>query len=217
MRVILGSSSPARLSTLRNAGIAAEVVVPDVDESVITGNSGLDMTARLATLKGENVLVKMRQSGLLASATPADPIIVFACDTMLEIEGRVHGKPGSAQAAVERWHRQRGRQGQLFTGHYVALLTGADQIRSDVRVAETVVTFADLNDSEIEAYAASGEPERVAGAFTIDRLGGAFITRVDGDPHNVVGISLPMIRQMVVDMGINWTELWTLDQPQRGE
>ncbi len=209
MRVILGSSSPARLTTLRNAGIAARVVSPEVDESLVQGNSGADVTARLAALKGQTVLIKLRADGLLASATSADPIIVLACDTMLEIEGHVHGKPGTAQAAVERWRRQRGRQGQLFTGHYVALITGPNQISSDVRVAETVVTFADLNDAEIEAYAASGEPQHVAGAFTIDGLGGAFITRIEGDPHNVVGISLPMVRQMIVDMGIEWPRLWT--------
>lgn len=208
MRVILGSSSPARLATLRNAGIAAQVVIPEVDESVVTGRSGADVTARLAALKGQTVLLKLRADGELAEASVDDPIIVLACDTMLEIEGRVHGKPGTTAAVIERWRHQRGRQGQLFTGHYVALISGSDEIRSDVRVAETVVTFADINDAEIAAYAASGEPQRVAGGFTIDAVGGAFITRIEGDPHNVVGISLPMIRQMIVDMGIAWPRLW---------
>lgn len=210
MRVILGSTSPARLRTLQNAGVRAEVVAPNVDESQLRSDSGADLTARLAGLKGRNVLLQLRERGDLDATSTDAPMIVFACDTMLEIEGRVHGKPASAQAAVERWVRQRGRQGQLFTGHYVALITGPDQIRSDVRVAETIVTFADLNDAEIAAYVASGEPGRVAGAFTIDGLGGPFVTRVEGDPHNVVGISLPLIRQMVVDMGINWTDLWAL-------
>lgn len=208
MRVVLGSSSPARLGLLRNAGIAAQVVVPEVDESVVTGKSGADMTSRLAKLKGQAVLLKMRKSGMLDEATLSDPLIVFACDTMLEIEGRVYGKPGTAQAAIQRWQHMRGRQGQLFTGHYVAVLTGPNEIKSDVRVAETVVTFADLSDNEIAAYAASGEPQRVAGAFTIDGLGGAFITHVAGDPHNVVGLSLPMVRQMLVDMGVAWPQLW---------
>lgn len=202
--MILGSSSPARLLTLRNAGLDPEVIVPKVDEESVHLPGAPELTAELARLKGEAVLAELRDSGQL----DADPLVLIACDSMLEIEGRVHGKPGTPEAAIVRWYRMRGRQGLLYTGHYVAVVTGPDQVVQQVRVAQTGVTFADLTDAEIAAYAATGEPQRVAGGFTIDGYGGAFVTRITGDPHNVVGISLPLVRQMLLDLGVAWQSLW---------
>ncbi len=205
--MILGSGSPARLQTLRNAGLDPEVIVPEVDEDSIHISGPRDLTAALAQLKGEAVLASLRESDALD-----EPLVLLACDSMLEIEGRLHGKPGTQDAAVVRWYRMRGRQGILFTGHYVAVVLGPDDIRHQVRVAETGVTFADLTDAEIAAYAATGEPQRVAGGFTIDGFGGAFVTRITGDPHNVVGISLPLVRQMLLDQGVAWHSLWRHNQ-----
>ena len=202
--MILGSSSPARLLTLRNAGLDPEVIVPKVDEESVHLPGAPELTAELARLKGEAVLAELRDSGQL----DADPLVLIACDSMLEIEGRVHGKPGTPEAAIVRWYRMRGRQGLLYTGHYVAVVTGPDQVAQQVRVAQTGVTFADLTDAEIAAYAATGEPQRVAGGFTIDGYGGPFVTRITGDPHNVVGISLPLVRQMLLDLGVAWQSLW---------
>lgn len=127
---------------------------------------------------------------------------------MLEFEGRPHGKPGSAQEAILRWRRMRGQTGVLHTGHHVSVWDAAGNRRRISRVASTTVTFADLTDAEIAAYAATGEPERVAGGFTTDSYGGPFVTRMEGDPHNVVGISLPLVRQMLLDLGVQWHTLW---------
>lgn len=201
--MILGSSSPARLQSLRQAGIDPEVIVPEVDEEAVRLPGAPELTAELARLKGESIIERLRADGGLD-----EPLVLISCDSMLEIEGRVHGKPGTQEAAIVRWYRMRGRQGILHTGHYVALALGPDDIRSQVRVAATGVTFADLTDAEIAAYAATGEPQRVAGGFTIDGFGGPFVTRITGDPHNVVGISLPLVRQMLLDLGVAWHGLW---------
>lgn len=205
-RLVLASSSPARLNSLRAAGLNPEVIAPTVDESSITESDPAELTRTLARLKGEEVLTRV----LAESHDFTRPLVLLACDSMLEIEGRVHGKPGTAEAAVVRWYRMRRRQGLFFTGHYAAVVTAPSHVRSQVRVATTTVTFADLTDAEIAAYAATGEPQRVAGAFTIDGFGGAFVTSIQGDPHNVVGLSLPLVRQMLIDMGIGWHQLWDL-------
>lgn len=205
--MILGSSSPARLLTLRQAGIDPQVVEPDADEQSVDSPNAPELTAARALLKGESVLAQLRSAGELG-----EPLVLLACDSMLEIEGRIHGKPGTQEAAIVRWYRMRGRQGLLCTGHYVALVAGPNDVRHQVRVAQTGVTFADLTDAEIAAYAATGEPQRVAGGFTIDGFGGAFVTRISGDPHNVVGISLPLVRQMLLDLGVAWHDLWRSDR-----
>lgn len=199
MRFVLASSSPARLETLRRAGIDAEVLVPGVDEDQVTAPSPAALTARLAQLKAEAVLQ-------LLDDDPG-PFVLVACDSLLELDGAAHGKPGSVAAAVERWKLMRGRQGILHTGHQVFVRDDRGQ-RGANRIASTQVRFADLSDAEIDAYAASGEPTRVAGAFTIDSLGGAFVTSIAGDPHNVIGISLPLLRQVLIDLGVGWHQLW---------
>ncbi len=132
--------------------------------------------------------------------------LVLGCDSVLELDGAALGKPASAADAVERWRAMRGRSGVLHTGH---CLREAASGRVAAATASTTVHFADVSDAEIAAYVATGEPLWVAGAFTIDGLGGAFVTGIEGDHHNVVGVSLPLLRDLVAELGHEWTGLWT--------
>lgn len=192
-RLVLASASPARLQTLNAAGISPEVVVSGVDESGIEAATPGELAGLLAQAKGTAVASRL-----------ADPAaVVIGCDSVLEIDGVAHGKPGTAEVATERWRQLRGRSGVLHTGHHVA--SGGT---GKTRVGSTVVHFAELTDSEIAAYVATGEPLAVAGAFTLDGLAGAYITGIEGDPHNVVGISLPLLREMLAELGIAWHSLW---------
>lgn len=192
--LVLASQSPARLQTLRNAGIEPVVIVSGVDEDQLTGLPPTELALRLAELKRDAV----------APQAPAGSL-VLGCDSVLELDGEALGKPGTAEEATKRWHRMRGRSGLLVTGHALADTATGKAIS---HVASTVVHFAEISDEEIEAYVATGEPLHVAGAFTVDSLGGAFVTRIEGDPHNVVGVSLPLVRQMVIELGHRWTDLW---------
>ncbi|HEU5043763.1 MAG TPA: Maf family protein [Nocardioidaceae bacterium] len=193
MRLVLASASPARLKTLRAAGLDPEVRVSGVDESQVTEPEPALLATELATRKARTV------------AAGVEDAWVVGCDSVLEIDGQVHGKPGDPEAARRRWHTMRGRAGVLHTGHCV-IDTGSG--REVVRAARTVVRFAAVTDAEIDAYVATGEPLDVAGAFTIDGLGGAFVEGVEGDPHTVVGISLPLLRRMFAELGVGWTDLW---------
>ena len=130
---------------------------------------------------------------------------VVGCDSMLEIDGRIVGKPGDPETAVERWRSMRGAAGILHTGHTLVRLPDGATAEG---VSSTIVHFARPSDAEIEAYVATGEPLWCAGAFTIDGLGGAFVEGVEGDPHGVVGLSLPLLRRLVLELGGSWTDLW---------
>jgi len=198
-RVILASASSGRLQTLRHAGIDPEVIVSGVDESAIHADTPATLVGKLAAAKGAAV------GALLA---PNEHALVIACDSMLELDGHACGKPGTPERAHVQWRAMRGRTGLLHTGHHVLLQRGREQA-SDTRVATTTVEFADVSDAEIDAYIATGEPLGVAGAFTIDGYGGAFVTRMAGDPHNVVGLSLPLLRDLLADLGVAYTDLWT--------
>ncbi len=192
-RLVLASASPARLKTLQNAGLAPEVVVSGVDESSVAVTAPADYTLKLAQLKA------------VAVAAAEKRAIVIGCDSVLALDGEILGKPTSDEEALERWKQMRGRAGVLHTGHCVI-----DTHREVwlARSAATQVRFAQVSDEEIEAYVATGEPSAVAGAFTLDGLGGAFVSGVTGDPHNVVGISLPLLRLMLEELGFVWTEFW---------
>ncbi|KRC64579.1 septum formation protein Maf [Aeromicrobium sp. Root236] len=194
MRVILASASPARLATLRAAGIEPEVIVSGVDEERITSTDAANLAAALAQLKCRTVAAQIDGDAL-----------VIGCDSVLAFEGEIFGKPAGPVEAAGRWRRMRGRSGVLHSGHCVR--RGEEEF---VETASTIVHFADISDAEIDAYVATGEPLQVAGAFTIDGLGGAFITGIEGDHHNVVGLSLPLLRDLVGDLGIAWTDLWSL-------
>lgn len=197
MRTILASASPARLATLRAAGIAAEVIVSGVNEDQITSTDAANLAAALAQMKCRAV----------AEQIEADALVI-GCDSVLAFEGEIFGKPAGPVEAAGRWRRMRGRSGVLHTGHCVR------RNREEfVETASTIVHFADISDAEIAAYVATGEPLNVAGAFTIDGLGGAFVTGIEGDHHNVVGLSLPLLRDLVGDLGITWTDLWSSTSP----
>ena len=193
LRLVLASQSPARLATLRSAGLSPEVVVSGVDEAAVALTDPAGLSLELARRKA--AAVAPGQAGAL----------VVGCDSVLELDGAVFGKPGSAAEAVERWQRMRGRSGVLHTGHWVVDTRSG---RSVGRGARTTVHFAALSDEEIEAYVGTGEPLHVAGAFTLDGLGGAYVTGIEGDPHNVVGISLPLLRELLGELGVPWHALW---------
>jgi septum formation protein len=195
-RFVLASASPARLATLRRAGLTPEVIVSDVDEDGIEAATPAATAELLAAMKAEAVAARV-------GASP--DTYVLGCDSLLELDGVALGKPGTPAAATERWRAMRGNVGVLHTGHCVIeLATG----RREVATASTTVRFADLSDREIAAYVATGEPLGVAGAFTTDGLGGAFVEGIDGDHHNVVGVSLPLLRRMLGAFGVVWTDLW---------
>ena len=198
MRLVLASASPARLRTLRSAGLDPEVVVSGVDEDKITAAGVPELVAALAEAK----------AGAVAGELAGADVLVIGCDSMLELDGRALGKPHDPTEATARWRAMRGRDGVLHTGHHLVLRRGAGTDRRTA-VASTTVTFADIDDDEIAVYVATGEPLLVAGAFTIDGLGGPFVSGLTGDPHNVVGISLPLLRRMLADLGLRWTDLWS--------
>jgi septum formation protein len=198
VQLVLASASPARLATLRSAGIEPLVIVSGVDESQVDGLPPPELALQLAELKCSAVAER--------ADLPEDGL-VLGCDSVLELDGEAFGKPRDAEEAVARWYQMRGRSGVLHTGHSLRETTSA---RVAAATASTTVHFADLSDDEITAYVATGEPLSVAGAFTVDGLGGAFVTGIEGDHHNVVGLSLPLVRELVAELGRAWTDLWTL-------
>jgi septum formation protein len=193
VRIILASASPARLATLRAAGLDPSVEVSGVDESTVSHSDPRDLSVELARLKARTVAANHRDG------------FVIGCDSVLEFDGQIHGKPADAEEAISRWRSMRGSSGVLHTGHCVIDASNGQEI---ARAADTVVHFAGLDDEEIAAYVATGEPLNVAGAFTIDGLGGAYVTGIEGDPHTVVGISLPLLRELFSDLGVAWHTLW---------
>jgi septum formation protein len=206
--LVLASASPARRATLTAAGIDPVVRVSDVDEDAVVARYGVraaeDIALVLARAKAEDVAAGM--DGLLDA-----PALVVGCDSVLELDGEVFGKPGTAEHAIERWRRMSGRTGALHTGHWVVDTRDSAQGGSGATlgaVASTSVHFADLGDDEIKAYVATGEPLAVAGGFTVDGLGGAYVRGVEGDHHAVVGISLPLLRELLAEVGIRWHTLW---------
>jgi septum formation protein len=200
--LVLASASPARLATLRSAGVEPRVVVSGVDESVVRERDPAVLVCRLAELKTQAVVADLDPD------TEDGPRWVLGCDSMLALGHELLGKPADAADAVQRWRRMRGRTGVLHTGHCLVDLAARREV---TRPVATRVHFAEVSDAEIEAYVATGEPLLVAGAFTIDGLGGPFVAGIEGDHHNVVGLSLPALREMVADLDGTWTDLWSSD------
>lgn len=192
-RLILASASPARLATLRSAGLDPEVIVSGVDEDQVDLTDPAEYALKLAQLKA------------VAVAADEPRALVIGCDSVLEFDGEILGKPVDEADAVDRWRQMRGNSGILHTGH--CLIDTHREVWL-ARSAATQVRFAHLDDDEIDAYVATGEPLRVAGAFTLDGRGAAYVSGITGDPHNVVGISLPLLRLMFDELGFIWHEFW---------
>jgi septum formation protein len=205
-QLVLASSSPARLATLRAAGIEPRVVAPGVDEDAVQATA----TAQHGELSPADVALLLAR--VKAEAVRADDAIVLGCDSVLELNGWTHGKPADAAEARSRWQTMRGRSGVLRTGHWVVDRRTDGSAGTVGAVASTVVHFADVTDEEIDAYIATGEPLQVAGAFKVDGVGGAFVTGIEGDHHNVVGLSLPLLRRLLADLGVAWPTLWNSPQ-----
>lgn len=235
--LLLASASPARLSTLRSAGLDPQVRVSSVDEDAVLAEGRerfgalepADAVLLLAQAKAEDVTRALEQTSAGTEATTSEeapqepsgaavlpdpatlPDLVVGCDSMLELDGQIFGKPADAETAVARWRTMRGRSGVLHTGHWVVDLRDPEDGGTGGTLgatSSTTVHFAQVSDEEIEAYVATGEPLAVAGAFTLDGRGGAFVSGVEGDHHGVVGISLPLLRELLDQVGVRWTDLW---------
>jgi septum formation protein len=198
VRVVLASSSPARLAVLRGAGLDPEVIVSGVDEDAYSAATTRELTALLAGAKASAV-----------AATQASGLVI-GCDSLLDLDGVALGKPAGADEAIARWQAMRGRTGTLLTGHCV--IDAATGQRAS-GVASSVIRFGTPTDAEIAAYIGTGEPLGMAGAFTIEGLGGWFVDSIDGDHNNVIGISLPLLRALLLDLGVTIPALWAARVP----
>lgn len=198
-RLVLASTSPARLGLLTGAGFAPDVVGSGVDEEVLTAQlAGLDLPA-LVTALAEAKAVAVAARPEVAGA------LVVGCDSLLDVDGVAHGKPATVEEARARLRRLRGRSAHLRTGHCVVdTATG----RRASGAAVTEVRFGRFGDAELEAYLATGEPLRVAGAFTLDGYFAPFVDGIDGDHGNVVGLSLPLLRRLLAEVDVCVTDLW---------
>ena len=191
--IVLASASPTRLAVLRAAGLEPKVMVSGVDETAFAAGTPAELAGLLAQAKAAAVA-----SGL-------DRGLVIGCDSLLDLDGRALGKPASAAEAADRWREMSGRTGTLVTGHCVIdAATG----RQAAAVAATRVRFGTPSEQEIAAYVASGEPLAVAGAFTLDGRGGWFVEGIEGDHGTVLGISLPLLRRLLAELGVSVTDLW---------
>ncbi|MFM1986297.1 MAG: hypothetical protein RIS18_514 [Actinomycetota bacterium] len=200
--VILASASPARLMLLRSQNIQPIVIASEINEKEIEkkfkNSPTSDVVKELSNAKANYVL---NNNVSLING------ILIAADSMLEFESQSLGKPITAENAINRWKQMRGKSGILHTGHTVIRLDNKNTI---TRVISTKVEFANLDDQEIIDYVATKEPLNVAGAFTIDSLGAAFVKEVKGDHSNVIGLSLPTLREIVRELGLSWTSLWEM-------
>ena len=200
--LVLASASPARLGLLRSSGIEPTVVVSAVDEAAVEATARQRdphlSPARLAQLLAE------AKGEVVAAQAPAGADLVLACDSVLEVDGRVHGKPGTPEVALQRWQEVRGRSAVLHTGHHLVDMRDG---RTAGAPASATVRFASVTDTEIEGYVATGEPLHVAGGFTLDGLGAPFVESIEGHPSTVIGLCLPLLRRLLTDLGVDWWEV----------
>jgi septum formation protein len=199
-RVILASASPSRNRLLRSAGISPEVIVSGVDEEdpIYNQLSPRELVVALAIVKAHTVKAQIDS-----------PALIIGCDSTFEFEGRSLGKPGTPARAIERATALRGKSGVLYTGHCVI------DTQQEIEVSDVVATrvhFAMMSDNEIESYVATGEPLNVAGGFTLDGISAPFISRIEGETSNVIGLSLPFLREAFNSLGYNWFDFVTVTQ-----
>lgn len=211
VHVVLASASPARLALLKAAGVHPTIVVSSVDEPAVTAAAEAAAGGALAPDEVALLLARAKAEDVAnALAGSAHHDLVVGCDSVLELDGEALGKPANADEAIERWRSMRGRSGELHTGHWVI------DVRSDERggsggtvgaVATTTVHFGTLDEAEIAAYVATGEPLGVAGAFTLEGRSAPYVDAIEGDPSNVTGLSLPTLRRLLLDLEIPWRDL----------
>lgn len=205
-RLVLASASPARRRLLEDAGLRVDVRPSDIDEAMLTAPDTEELVRMLACAKARRVA-----EGI------GDDALVLGCDSLLELDGEAYGKPASASEARRRWARMAGRQGTLHTGHCLVEVRSGALYRETAAVASTVVYFGRPDAEEASAYVSSGEPLGVAGAFTLDGLGGWFVERIEGDHGTVVGLSLPLLRRMLRQHGVRVTDLWNRHDRQSAD
>jgi septum formation protein len=179
---------------LRAAGLDPQVIVSGVDEDAFSAGTTAELTQMLASAKATAVATSLRDG------------IVIGCDSMLDLDGVAYGKPADSVEAVARWHQMSGRSGTLYTGHCVIDIASGKRLTA---AAATTIRFGTPTEDEISAYVGTGEPLGMAGAFTIEGLGGWFVESIDGDHNNVIGISLPLLRRLLGDLGVTIPDLWT--------
>jgi septum formation protein len=194
--LVLASASPARLRTLRAAGIEPEIRISALDEEAVTAPDPAALVLALARAKAARVVRR------------GEDALILGCDSLLDLDGRAYGKPASGAEVLTRWERMAGRTGVLRTGHALLDVRGGVVAGEASGVASTLVHFGRPTPAELAAYVASGEPLQVAGAFTVDGLGGWFVDGIDGDPGTVIGLSLPLLRTLLGRLGTGVTDLW---------
>jgi septum formation protein len=192
-KFVLASASPARRRLLQNAGIEPIVCQSDFDESQVKVTDPVELVNTLAWHKAQTVAPKFNQA------------LVLGCDSVLSIQGEIHGKPANPQAAIARWQMMRGRVGELYTGH---ALIDVSEDKTIVRCGITRVYFANVSDRTIAAYVATGEPLKCAGCFALEGRGGLLVEKLDGCHSNVIGLSLPLLYQMLSELGYGVTDFW---------
>ena len=197
-QLTLASASPSRLRLLLAAGVEPNVMVSGVDEDAV-----VDALAPLTDAAGVAVALAQAKAREVA-ASLGDQALVVGCDSVFVVDGEILGKPETAETARSRWRQMRGNSGTLITGHCLIDTTNSREVSA---VAETTVLFADVSDAEVDWYVASGEPLQVAGSFTLDGRAAPFVVRIDGDPSNVIGLSLPLLRTLLGSIGIDWTSI----------
>jgi septum formation protein len=204
VRLVLGSQSSARLNVLRAAGIEPVVRVSGVDEDAVaaalTDPRPAELVTALAEAKAHAVVAAL--AGELPDA------VVIGCDSMLSINGTMVGKPGTPEVARARWQEMAGKTGELLTGHVVLRLANGAVDRKARGAETTTVRFGTPSERELEAYIKTGEPLAVAGGFTLDGMGGWFVDGIDGDHSSVIGISLPLTRRLLAEVGVSVIDLW---------
>ena len=206
-RLVLASTSPARLSLLRAGGIEPTTIAPGVDEDAVVARA--ESMGLIANSQDMVLLLAKAKAEAVVGHPDAQDAIIIGCDSALEFGGKTLGKPHEPAVAAARWRELRGNSGTLHSGHWlIDNRTGETMPPATGKTSSTIVHFADLSDAEIDAYVATGEPLEVAGAFTVDSLGGAFISRIEGDTHTVVGLSLPTLRELARVLGVEYTSFW---------